>query len=483
VLALAIATLALALGAGRVHGRSAKTITVCDEGCDYRTIQAASSWADAGDTIAIAAGRYVENVELRRSLSLEGEGEGATIVDGGGDGSTFTILPGAAIRMSRMTITGGTGTPRTIDGLPGRWGGGIYHAGEDLTLEYVTISGNLIEPNDGAEDPSAYGGGVYATRGRTLRVLQSTITDNSAEIGGGIAMWIFGDFELTESSVMRNTALITGGGMVLAEQAVIDRSTIADNTAGAYAGGLANWGAKLQIVNSTVSGNEAGMGGGGVDHRFGSTELVSSTVYDNTAPSGGGIRAPESGGSVRLRNCIVAGNSGGDCEGAVESQGYSIEGGDSCGFDSQGDQSGTDPLLGALSANGGLTRTHLPQADGPAVDLGDPSGCTRPDGGALDMDQRGAPRPADGNGDGTVACDVGSTELEPAPTATPTPTLTATPTATPTSGATFTVTATVAATASATGTQDPSASPSATRDPDPGGAQIWLPWSGRRARP
>ena len=150
VLVLAAVTLALPLGGQRVHGGSAKTITVCDEGCDYRTIQAASSWANAGDTIAIAAGRYVENIELRRSLSLEGEGEGATIVDGGRDGSTFTILSGAAIRLSRLTITGGTGTPRTIDGLPGRWGGGIYHAGDAITLEYVTISGNVVEPIDGA---------------------------------------------------------------------------------------------------------------------------------------------------------------------------------------------------------------------------------------------------------------------------------------------------------------------------------------------
>ena len=50
---LALLPLASPAQATRVAGPDAKTITVCDVGCDYQTIQAASSWAEAGDTISI----------------------------------------------------------------------------------------------------------------------------------------------------------------------------------------------------------------------------------------------------------------------------------------------------------------------------------------------------------------------------------------------------------------------------------------------
>jgi CSLREA domain-containing protein len=41
-----------------------------------------------------------------------------------------------------------------------------------------------------------------------------------------------------------------------------------------------------------------------------------------------------------------------------------------------------------------------------AIDAGDTSGCPS-------TDQRGAPRPVDGNGDGTPTCDIGAYEAPP----------------------------------------------------------------------
>ena len=49
----------------------------------------------------------------------------------------------------------------------------------------------------------------------------------------------------------------------------------------------------------------------------------------------------------------------------------------------------------------------------PAIDAGNPAGCTDDLGGPLTDDQRGTSRPLDGNNDGTAVCDIGSYEVDP----------------------------------------------------------------------
>jgi cysteine-rich repeat protein len=70
----------------------------------------------------------------------------------------------------------------------------------------------------------------------------------------------------------------------------------------------------------------------------------------------------------------------------------------------------TDILDSVLAPNGGPTKTHNIELDSPAVD---PLGidCT-----PLSTDQRGAPRPFDGDGDTVALCDIGAVEFgSPAP--------------------------------------------------------------------
>ena len=67
-----------------------------------------------------------------------------------------------------------------------------------------------------------------------------------------------------------------------------------------------------------------------------------------------------------------------------------------------------DPQLGPLQDNGGPTGTHAPAASSPAIDAGCNAACPA-------FDQRGAARPADGNGIGGATCDIGAYEYAAVP--------------------------------------------------------------------
>src|SRR5262249_40361514 len=86
---------------------------------------------------------------------------------------------------------------------------------------------------------------------------------------------------------------------------------------------------------------------------------------------------------------------------------YNLEDRNQCGLGGTGDQTNTDPLLGALQNNGGPTDTLGPSLDSPAVDRGNPAGCTDASNAPLTVDQRGLTRPQ------ALACHVGADELQP----------------------------------------------------------------------
>ncbi len=145
----------------------------------------------------------------------------------------------------------------------------------------------------------------------------------------------------------------------------------------------------MTITNSTISANQAHDGlGGGIINFDGSVSSL-------------GTPAPE----MTLRNTIVSGNPGGDCSGAVTSQGSNLDGDGSCSL-GEGDLSNTDPLLGPLQDNDGPSFTHALGQNSPAIDAGGRDSCP-------ETDQRGAARLIDGDGDGQADCDIGAYEAPP----------------------------------------------------------------------
>jgi len=235
--------------------------------------------------------------------------------------------------------------------------------------------------------------------------------------GGGGGIFTNGTLTLDNCSVISNTASNEGGGVFIQHGGTLtlNQSSIGYNKANSGGGIFSAWGT-LNINNSTLYNNFAN-GGGGINNLGGDVSLNSTTISGNEVGtmSGGGFRN-EDDGSVTLQNTIIAGNSGDfgpDCNGGFNSQGYNLIGDDSgCTFSSSiGDLLNLNPGLFPSLMGSPPYYALLPNS--PAIDAGNPTGCTDDEGSTISLDQRGATRSIDGNGDGSTLCDIGAYEFNP----------------------------------------------------------------------
>ena len=261
--------------------------------------------------------------------------------------------------------------------------------------------------------------------GFTASLSGMTITGGNANGDGG-GIFNGGILTVSNSFVAGNTSQFNGGGIGNGigsgnfARLTVNNSTISGNVA-PQAGGI-NTDSITDVSNSTISGNISQTDGGGI-FNSGSLTITNSTITNNSAAgtnSAGGVRR-FGGGTVNIRNSIIAGNvnnatqpdvvaSGGT---GITSNGFNLIGNrGAITFNQTGDQSGTgasplNPLLGALQNNGGTTPTHALLAGSPALDKGDSSGFT--------SDQRGSRRPFDLSGITNVSdgADIGAFELRP----------------------------------------------------------------------
>jgi len=251
------------------------------------------------------------------------------------------------------------------------------HAGPQALppcVKYSTIRGNRAVISC-YRYCSSGGAGIY--NAGTLTVIASTLSGNGAVTG------CF-NFCGADGGVYNN------GGAV-----AINNSTFNGNSAsirscglgcGSSGGGISNSGGKVTISNSTLSGNAAN----GVGRGF---------------ARGGGVAGP-----ATLQNSIVANNSGGNCSGTMISNGYNLSSDNTCNFHNSGDRNNVvDPKLGTLGYYGGPTQTIPLLSGSPAIDAGNPSGCTDGKGNPLKTDQRGQPRP---DKEDTTGCDMGAYERQ-----------------------------------------------------------------------
>ena len=300
---------------------------------------------------------------------------------------------------------------------------GIHDAlgGRKVTLyigQSVTIRGGYSVDNWNVSDPklnpttlSALPGGqvIFAGVDKNITLEGLIITGGDANNGGGIENRA--TLSLLNSVVSGNSASGNGGGVLNSTGALnILNSTIHNNTAGSQGGGIYS-ASTLNITNSTVSGNkanDAAMGGGGMAVAGSSTLVEYSTIAGNEAPFAAGFDGLWlSAGTLTIKNSILGSNGTENChvsEGTFSSGGYNLSSDASCALNQASDLNSVSPLLGALTDNGGPTKTHFLLPFSPAIDSipHDESGC----GITIVEDQRGVTRPVEG------ACDRGAVELE-----------------------------------------------------------------------
>jgi hypothetical protein len=179
-----------------------------------------------------------------------------------------------------------------------------------LNNSMLKVANSTISSN------SAYlggGGGIYNDNG-TLTIINSIISSNESEddAGGGIYSY-GGTVSITDSIVSSNIANGRGGGIFhgtntfgQAGPLTIVNSIISDNV-GVDGGGISHEGITLTVSDSIINGNVGRDGGGIYSGFFGDSTITSSTISDNTAVSGGGIR----GSNLTIQNSTISGNASG----------------------------------------------------------------------------------------------------------------------------------------------------------------------------
>ncbi|MEW5869552.1 MAG: choice-of-anchor Q domain-containing protein [Chloroflexota bacterium] len=348
------------------------------------------------------------------------------------DSSTFTY---------NQTIRGGHG------GLGGNGGDG-GDRGEGYP-DPVCYDGEYGLNGDGGVGgnggPSGHGGGLYAATyapgllsepqailAAYLAVEDSTFDHNSINYPGnggrggdsGLNLYAPGG-DGGDGGNGGNTGI--GGGVFLSLlDANFDDSTLSGNQ-NDRPGGSPGLGGGYTAGGSPGSPGSYGDGGlgGGLYASASTVDLYNLTVANNQANSnaqsganggrGGGIYVHS--GTVTIYKIIMGDNSALDggpfCYGSLTAIGTSlIENTSGCSISGGSLITGQDPWLTPLGYNGGPTRTHLPWFGSPALDAGGTS-CVTSSGVTNNADQRGAYRPVDSDGNGTVRCDLGSVEMNP----------------------------------------------------------------------
>jgi len=342
-----------------------------------------------------------------------------------------TYNGGALFNGGYMTIT-----DSTFSNNSAQLGGAIYHFHYALNITNTTFSDNTVTGKGGAIFNNSYvtgmtvtdstfsnnsawelldgeGGAIY-NEGNIAGILGTTFSGNQSDKFGGA---IYNNSilnNLSVSTLSGNFAKIDGGGIYNASGSFVynlGRSTLSGNSADRDGGGILNeLNGTLVVKNSTFSGNEAFKRGGGIMSE-GALTVTNVTFSENGAAFGGGIAASTIYG-FNLTNTILANSTlGGDC--------YNLSG-DTITTDDHNlieTNSPTphmcgnlaiaaDPKLGPLRNNGfAKAKTHMLYFNSPALDAGT-------DVINLDEDQRGQPRPVDGDGNGTIAFDIGAVERQ-----------------------------------------------------------------------
>ena len=394
------------------------------------------------------------DLDVTEAVKIDGRGPGKTVIEQTAEDrvlrndAPFNGFLAPGLQLNDVTLTGGS-----IGGA-GENGGAGFQNNAFALLSNVAIKKNVANSDSSDNVPGA---GVYSSG--TLSMAETTVSRNVARgrgetnaIAAGILVSDGGLALQDGSKVLRNkaelreregTTLAQGGGIMIRNPggeptdtvSVVDSTIAGDSALGgpqADGGGIfAGSGTNLEIQRSTISGNRSKRGGGLYLVGTSAATIDNSTISGNSDTGSGGAAMFHQAvaGAIDITRTTIAGNDpspehfaieageqaavgslipyasiifnpGKECGPAaevlaVDSDGRSVHGDKSCGFDEASFDQKADPKLGPLAKNGGPTKTHALKPPSPAIDL---VPCSP------SIDQRGLPRPQ------RTDCDSGSFE-------------------------------------------------------------------------
>jgi len=267
---------------------------------DYPKIQLGINAAVNGDTVLVAPGTYLENINFKGKkivvashyiLSKDPSVIKTTIIDGSNpthsDTASCVLMVSGEDSTSVLegfTITKGNGT-KWLD----EHGAGTYYEGGGIlvTLSSPTIKNNLIINNSAARVSSGVtsaGGGGIRCGDASARIFNNVIMNNTGMYGGGIVLNYCSGAIVKNNIIAQNrvydavsgVSTFGGGGIWILEKKpgdsspnIIENNTIVGNVcedadepgAAGDGGGLLVWNANVVSQNNLIWGNlQAGSG-------------------------------------------------------------------------------------------------------------------------------------------------------------------------------------------------------------------------------
>ena len=189
---------------------------------EYSSIQEAIDAACDGDVVNVAAGTYVENIDFDgKDITVQGAGADYTTIDGDYNGTSVVTMDAGTLE--GFTVTNGLALT----------GGGIYASGGDV-LELVDL---VVAENTAAGS----GGGIYVSGIANVVMTDVEISENDAgSSGGGMYVSVSSGGSLVESGlvVMGNAVSDWGGGVYATGTVDLSGAVVSGNYSSAHGGGV-----------------------------------------------------------------------------------------------------------------------------------------------------------------------------------------------------------------------------------------------------
>lgn len=279
---------------------TADTITVCADGCDHTSINAAIDAAKDGDVIQLAAEVYLENapidpdgkaIAIRGVVAEDDARTPLTVLDGDGAHRVLVCRSGEDERtvFENLVVTNGHD--------PAGGNGMANLDASHPTLRHCTFTLNggsatsLLE-NGSLASFTRSGGGMINRNGSSPRLIDCRFIENAAWTGGGICNEDAHP-ELIDCVFIENIANGPGGGMYnLGNSRPTLRRCRFERNVAADGAGMNNCGGNTpRLEDCLFVENVAELDGGGMNNCTGSAPILSNCIFrgNRSGRRGGGM--------------------------------------------------------------------------------------------------------------------------------------------------------------------------------------------------